>query len=76
MKQSNLIWNDSFKRKMRAKMPFLVVNWWIFAPNLNLTEKFSNFFFGLSVVNWVLIYAKPPFKLKFLGRKAKTAPPP
>ena len=74
MKQSNLIWNDSFKRKMRAKMPFLVVNWWIFAPNLNLTEKFSIFFFGFSVVNWVLIYAKPPFKLKFLGKKAKTAP--
>ena len=39
------------------------------------TEKLKKkFFFGLSVVNWVLIYAKPPFKLNFLGRKAKKAP--
>ena len=37
-------------------------------------ENLKKFFFGLSVVNWVLIYAKPPFKLNFLGRKAKKAP--
>ena len=45
-------------------------------PDFTRVKIARFFFFGLSVVNGVLIYAKPPFKLKILGRKAKTAPPP
>ena len=66
------------REKLRAKMLFSVVNleqMVNFCPKFEFNRKIFNFFFfGLSVVTWVLIYAKPPFKLKFLGKKAKTAP--